>query len=166
MICANAFVALGANLPSRTGSPLETLRASLAELSREFTIEKVSRFYTSPAWPDPQDPSFVNAVAGIRTGLAPQDLLALLHKTETAYGRTRSACNAPRVLDLDIIDYDGRVETGALALPHPRMHLRAFVLVPLADIAPAWIHPVLHKSLTELIAELPPKETASVVPLS
>jgi 2-amino-4-hydroxy-6-hydroxymethyldihydropteridine diphosphokinase len=166
MNSANAFVALGANLPSRAGSPLETLRASLVELSRKIAIEKVSRFYKSPAWPDPKDPSFVNAVASVRTDLPAEDLLALLHKTETSFGRTRSTRNAPRTLDLDIIDYDGKVETGVLSLPHPRMHLRAFVLVPLAEIAPAWIHPALHKSVTELLAELPPNESGSVVPLN
>ena len=104
-----SFVALGANLPSRAGSPAETLRAAMVELSRAgVAIRRVSKLYSSPAWPDPTDPSFVNAVAEAQTNLSPIQLLELLHATETAFGRTRSKRNAPRTLDLDIIDFAQR----------------------------------------------------------
>ncbi len=83
--------------------------------------------------------------------------MALLHRTETSFGRQRAKKNAPRTLDLDLIDYDGRVEEGPPVLPHPRLADRAFVLVPLADIAPDWRHPKSGQSIAELIAVLPPE---------
>src|SRR5215472_10978765 len=159
-----SFVALGANLPSRAGSPAETIRAALVELARPgVAIERVSKLYSSPAWPDPTDPSYVNAVAEARTSLSPIQLLELLHATETAFGRTRSKRNAPRTLDLDIIDFDSRVERGPPRLPHPRVSSRAFVLVPLQDIAPEWIHPASGESVAALIAALPARDREGVV---
>jgi 2-amino-4-hydroxy-6-hydroxymethyldihydropteridine diphosphokinase len=139
------LVALGANQPSSAGEPADTLRAALAQLEAHgVTIAAISRFYTSPAWPDPADPPFVNAVARVLTGLPPDDLIALLHAVEERFGRERRVVNAPRTLDLDIVDYDGLVRSapGGLILPHPRLHQRAFVLAPLLDVAPAWVHPV------------------------
>lgn len=166
MSAETAFIALGGNLPSRVGAPAQTLRAALTELGRSgISVEAISRFYFSPAWPDPVDPMFVNAVAQIRTRLSPVNLLSLLHATETAFGRTRSARNAPRTLDLDILDFGPRVEEGPPALPHPRMHDRAFVLIPLAEIAPGWRHPVFRKSVEELIAALPRPARDAVIPL-
>src|SRR5215471_6874109 len=89
-----SFIALGANLPSRAGSPAKTIRAALVELARSgVTIEKVSKLYSSPAWPDPSDPPYVNAVAEVQTSLSPIRLLELMHATETAFGRTRSTRN-------------------------------------------------------------------------
>ncbi len=162
-----AFVALGANLASHAGRPVQTLRAGLAHLAAAgMDIVKVSRFYASPAWPDPADPEFVNAVAKIRTALSPGDLLQSLHATETAFGRTRSTRNAPRTLDLDILDYDSRVEAGPPILPHPRMKSRAFVLIPLAEIAPDWLHPVTGESIAALIDALPKSDLAAIRPLS
>ncbi len=151
------FIALGGNLSSHAGAPVETLRAALAELEKHgVRVIAVSPYYVTPAWPDPSDPPFVNAVAQIGTTLAPAALLDLLHRTETSFRRTRSARNAPRTLDLDLLDYDSRVEEGALQLPHPRLAGRAFVLVPLADIAPAWRHPVTGQGIGALLAALPP----------
>jgi 2-amino-4-hydroxy-6-hydroxymethyldihydropteridine diphosphokinase len=162
-----SFIALGANLPSRAGSPAETLRAALVELTRAgVAIEKVSKLYSSPAWPDPSDPSFVNAVAEARTNLSPIQLLERLHETETAFGRTRSKLNAPRSLDLDIIDFGSRVEPGPPRLPHPRVSSRAFVLVPLHDIAPKWTHPATGESVAALIAALPARDRDALVLLS
>src|SRR5665213_3182997 len=136
-------IALGANLSSLVGAPHETLSAALKKLAQSgVEIVATSPFYASEAWPDPNDPPFVNAVAIVRTELSPSDLMAKLHELETSFGRKRSIPNAPRSLDLDLIDYDGRIETGPPVLPHPRMERRAFVLVPLADVAPGWRHPV------------------------
>lgn len=150
------LIALGANLPSPAGAPTETLRQALFRLAqRRITVEKQSGFYKTAAWPDPVDPPFVNAVASVHTELGPSQLLAVLHKIEAQFGRRRGAANAPRTLDLDIIDYDQRIEQGPPELPHPRMHMRLFVLCPLRDVAPAWRHPVLHATVSELIAALP-----------
>jgi len=118
----------------------------------------VSSFYKSPAWPDPSDPPFVNAVAAIRTGLQPAELLGLLHRVETEFGRMRSVPNAPRTLDIDLIDQDGIVRYGDVVLPHPRMADRSFVLAPLAEIAPGWRHPVTGESAGEMLARLPDRD--------
>ena len=139
------------------GPPTQTLAAALRELAgRDITIEKQSGFYRSPAWPDPIDPAFVNAVVAARTGLTPAALLAVLHEVEARFGRKRGELNAPRTLDLDLIDYDGRIEAGPPQLPHPRMGTRAFVLVPLRDVAPDWRHPISGRTVSEMIARLPP----------
>ena len=151
-------IALGSNLSSQAGGPQETLAAAIARLTyNDATVRKVSRYFKSAAWPDPNDPPFTNAVAIIETARDPAALMTLLHETEAAFGRVRGPRNAPRTLDLDLIDYDGRVEKGPPVLPHPRLADRAFVLVPLADIAPDWRHPESGQSIAELIAVLPPE---------
>jgi 2-amino-4-hydroxy-6-hydroxymethyldihydropteridine diphosphokinase len=150
------LIALGANLPSTAGPPAATLKSALDRLADQgVKIRSVSSFYESPAWPDPADPKFVNAVAVVETALQPVELLALLHGIETAHGRLRSTVNAPRSLDLDLLDYDGRLISDGVTLPHPRLAQRAFVLVPLAEIAPAWRHPVTGQSVGELLDGLP-----------
>ncbi|MBV9991408.1 MAG: 2-amino-4-hydroxy-6-hydroxymethyldihydropteridine diphosphokinase [Alphaproteobacteria bacterium] len=149
-------VALGANLDSQAGRPRETLLAALEALKRKSVrILALSPFYRTRAWPDPSDPDYVNAVASVATERGPRELMELLEQTETLFGRKRSERNAPRTLDLDLIDYDGRVEQGPPILPHPRMRERGFVLVPLSDIAPAWRHPVGGESVQQLIESLP-----------
>jgi 2-amino-4-hydroxy-6-hydroxymethyldihydropteridine diphosphokinase len=156
-------IALGANLPSPLGPPAETLTQVLSLLAqRSITIERQSGFYRTAAWPDPNDPPFINAVASIRTALAPADLLELLHDVERLCGRERGTPNAPRTLDLDIIDYEGRVESGPPVLPHPRMHTRLFVLCPLREIAPGWCHPISGLSVSQLIAALPASEVLRI----
>ena len=159
----SAYIALGANIPGPAGPPRATLEAALKRLEAAGVhIVRRSRWYRSPAWPNPADPEFVNAVAEVETVLGPAALLALLHATEAALGRTRSTPNAPRAVDLDLLDYHGAVEGGAAGpvLPHPRLHERAFVLRPLAEIAPGWRHPVSRRGIAELIATLPPEATA------
>ena len=160
------LIALGANLASAVGHPEETVRAALASLdARGITVERQSGFYLSEAWPNPADPPFVNAVASVRTNLKPADLLRVLHEVEAEFGRKRAARNAPRTLDLDLIDYDHRIEHGDPELPHPRMETRAFVLIPLRDIAPEWRHPETGRTVDELIAALGPVKV-SPVPLA
>ncbi len=146
--------------------PERTLRASLAALSQNgVSVKLVSRLYQTLAWPDPSDPPFVNAVALVETMHDPAALMALLAATEDGFGRVRGARNAPRTLDLDLIDYDGRIEPGPPELPHPRAASRAFVLVPLAEVAPGWRHPVLGRGAGELLCALPPDERTAITPL-
>ncbi len=160
------LIALGANLPSRAGTPEQTLRASLIALSEKgVRAVSASRIFVTPAWPDPNDPSFVNAVVRVETALTPGPLMAELLRTETAFGRTRTHANAPRALDLDLIDYDGRIEHGPVTLPHPRIAERGFVLIPLADVAPGWRHPVSGETVEALIAALPEAERKAIRPL-
>lgn len=152
-------IALGSNLSSPFGAPTDTILRALDTLSVQFgSPECVSHLWRSPAWPNPHDPPFVNAVASIKTTLPPQELLAQLHDIENQFGRVRSETvprNAPRALDLDLIDYDGLVQAGPPELPHPRMLERAFVLLPLKEIAPDWRHPRTGQSVDELISALP-----------
>ena len=156
-------IAFGANLEFEVGPPAKTISAAMAALSN-YRVRTVARslYYATPAWPDASDPPFVNAVARIETELTPHALMSLLHTIESAFGRTRSAKNAPRTLDLDLIDYDGKVEVGPPVLPHPRMAERAFVLIPLSDIAPNWRHPATGLSVSELMAALPPDVRAAI----
>ncbi len=148
------LIALGANQTSPAGPPAETFRAALARLA-EAGVETLalSRLFTSPAWPDPADPPYTNAVAQVRTALSASALLAELHRVEAALGRERRAVNAPRPLDLDLIDYDGQVGSGpdGPILPHPRAHERAFVLAPLLDVAPDWRHPMTGETARDLL---------------
>jgi len=158
------LIALGSNLSSHAGNPAATLHAALTYLSRNgVTIVEVSHFYRTPAWPDPRDPEFVNAVARVETELSPAALIARLHETETTFGRMRSERNAPRTLDLDILDYEGRVEEGPPVLPHPRIASRAFVLIPMQDVAPDWCHPVSGMPMSELLSAIPEKDRNAVI---
>jgi 2-amino-4-hydroxy-6-hydroxymethyldihydropteridine diphosphokinase len=160
-------IALGANLPSNAGQPIETQQRALARLGElGVRVDRVSSFYETPAWPDITDPPFVNAVAAVHTTLQPVELLALLHGVETELGRMRSAPNAPRTLDIDLIDYHGRVVKDGLTLPHPRAGSRAFVLVPLAQIAPDWRHPGTGQGIAELLAGLPDADRDAVKKLA
>jgi 2-amino-4-hydroxy-6-hydroxymethyldihydropteridine diphosphokinase len=151
------FIGLGGNLPGAHGDAAATLRAALDDMRRQgVTVKSVSPFYRSAPVPASDQPWFVNAVADIATPLPPEDVLRLLLDIEKKFGRTRAEKNAARVLDLDLLDYAGmalRMEN--LVLPHPLMHRRAFVLLPLRDIAPAWAHPVTREKLDALIAALP-----------
>ena len=135
-----AYVALGANL----GDPVAQLRDGLAALARlsDTRVLAVSPFYRSAAVGYRDQPDFVNAVAAVDTALGPRALLDALLAIEREHGRVRSFLNAPRTLDLDIVLYgDRRVVEEGLEIPHPRMHERAFVVVPLADIAPDVVVP-------------------------
>lgn len=113
-----------------------------------------SGWWRSAAWPDPRSPEYRNGVALVEATWGPQGVLEALFAIESSFARTRGAKNAPRTLDLDLIAY-GRQVTDApgLAVPHPRAHERRFVMGPLAEIAPGWVHPVLGKTAADLAAE-------------
>lgn len=140
-------------MPSPAGPPQDTLRRALEAMPRHgIAVVAVSPFYRSPAWPNPADPAYVNAVAEVKTRLLPGELLRALLAIEKSFGRVRKRANEPRTLDLDLIDYGGLVsDAEQLMLPHPRMHERAFVLRPLADIAPGWRHPDTGEGVLTLL---------------
>ncbi len=154
------LIGLGANLPTRDGtSPKDSLLRAFDILkAKGIRVKATSPFYKSAPVPASDQPWFVNAVAEIETPLIPGEVLGILHAIEAEMGRTRRIKNEARVIDLDLLDYNSRVlsqgEAG-LVLPHPRMHLRHFVLQPLCDLAPGWRHPVSGKTAAELLAELP-----------
>jgi dihydropteroate synthase/2-amino-4-hydroxy-6-hydroxymethyldihydropteridine diphosphokinase len=148
------LIALGANLPSPEGAPRETLRRAVALLAaRGLAISARSRLFLTEPIPRSRQPWYVNQVIAVETQRPPGDILELLLAVEHQFGRERGERNAARSLDLDLIAYeDVLLDTPDLVLPHPRMHERAFVLAPLADIAPEWRHPVSGKSVDELLA--------------
>jgi 2-amino-4-hydroxy-6-hydroxymethyldihydropteridine diphosphokinase len=184
-LCA---IALGANLPSPAGPPRATLEAALAALAaRGLAPVARSPWYATPAFPPGAGPDFVNGAATLATTLAPEAILAELHAVERALGRDRRRRWAPRACDLDLLACGARVlpdraavaaamalgpEAQAaapppgLVLPHPRLHERGFVLRPLADVVPDWVHPILGLSVRAMLAALPPAALAGVAPLA
>jgi len=152
------YIGLGANLDSVAGSPAKTLAAALALLpGYGIGVRLCSSFYRSPAFPPSDQPDFINAVARIETVRTPENLMMALLDLEQAFGRIRRTKWEPRSLDLDLLDYQGRVRAphggpGDLILPHPRLAERAFVLKPLAEIAPGWRHPVSGMAVRDLLA--------------
>ena len=153
------LIALGANLPAPSGAtPLDTCRAAARQLAGlpGLRLIATSRWYRTAAVPASDQPDFVNGVVALEGPADPAGLLALLHAIEAAAGRTRTHPDAPRALDLDIIDLHGIVRDAPdPILPHPRAHQRGFVLHPLADVAPGWVHPRLDSRIDQLIARLP-----------
>lgn len=157
---SQAFIALGANL----GDPAATIRAAFEALDKlpESRLLATSELYRTAPVGITEQPEFVNAAARIETGLAPEALLDALLAIEHRFGRIRAERNGPRTLDLDVLLYDDLVlDTPRLTLPHPRLHLRAFVLYPLADLAPdlalpgrgslaAWLPAVANQGICRL----------------
>jgi 2-amino-4-hydroxy-6-hydroxymethyldihydropteridine diphosphokinase len=159
------ILALGANLAGDYPSLESLLEAALAAFLRSgLTVVRRSRWWRSAAWPDPAAPAYLNGVAIVATTPPPRELLARLLAIEAAFGRRRTEPNAPRTLDLDLIAYGRQVidETG-LTVPHPRAHQRLFVMGPLAEIAPDWVHPVLGVTAAELAARVTVGVDASAI---
>lgn len=181
------LTALGGNLTSSAGSPAETLAAALIALPTSAgRIRAVSRFFQTPAFPPGAGPDYVNAAAIIQSDLEPAALLAELHRIEAMFARERRERWGQRTLDLDLLARGDTVlpdvETFAawhdlppekqrhaapdrLILPHPRLHERGFVLIPLNDIAPHWVHPVLNCTVSEMCGALPDDARKGVEPI-
>ena len=156
------FIGIGGNLSSeRFGPPQKTLRAAVAALP-QHGVEPLrqSRWYRSAPVPASEQPWFVNGVVAVATSLEPAELLCVLHEIENEFGRRRRRRWEARPLDLDLLDHGGRIEAGTVRLPHPRLHERAFVLLPLKEVAPTWIHPKSGLSIDQLCARLDPAHKA------
>ncbi len=160
------LIGIGANLPSVHGSPLESCIAALNSLG-DMSIRVVcqSRWYRSAPIPMSTQPWFVNGVAAVECRLDPAALLKALHEVENRFGRVRPGPAAPRTLDLDLLDYRGLLRDGPAPpeLPHPRLGDRAFVLLPLSEIAPEWVHPRSGETIASLIGALDPGQTAEPI---
>ena len=171
------LIAIGANARAGTSGNLEAVRDAIAQVGALGKVRAVSGLWRNPAWPPGSGPDFVNACLALESGHAPEDVMAGLHAIEAAMGRKRLRRWGPRVIDLDLLACADRIlpdratldrwmnlppglqaqeAPDRLILPHPRLHERAFVLLPLAEIAPDWRHPVLGWSVAEMAAGLDP----------
>jgi 2-amino-4-hydroxy-6-hydroxymethyldihydropteridine diphosphokinase len=162
-----AYVGLGANLGGPAGaSPRQTLAAAIAALAAlpQSSLQAASRVYLS----DPVDssgPPYYNQVVRLHSALPPQDLLARLQSIETEFGRERPYRNAPRTLDLDLLTWgDRQLNTTALTLPHPRMHQRLFVLMPMAELAPELVI-AGHGTVKDCLTAVQATQTQRCTPL-
>ena len=145
------YLALGTNL----GNRLENLKQAIAALPPQMDVKAKSSVYETPPWGYEDQPKFLNQVVKATTYLDPQPLLKHLKRLEVALGRQESFRNGPRLIDLDLLFYDDLVlNSEALTLPHPRLHERGFVLLPLMDIAPDLVHPVTKKSVRDMVAQI------------
>jgi len=147
------FIALGTNL----GDRLSNLTNALASLHPDFERARSSRIYETPPWGHADQPAFLNMALHARTDLGPSEALARLKQIEVEMGREQTFRWGPRLIDLDILFYDDLViDSPPLIVPHPRLHERAFVLVPLMDIAPDLAHPVLGRSIRQILTAVDP----------
>ncbi len=152
------FIAIGANLPGPDGLPARQTCARAAAALGEIAglaLLRLSAWYATAPDPPSGQPDYVNGVAELAGAMAPAALLAHLMAIELRFGRVRTVANAPRTLDLDIVAMGALVRAAPdPVLPHPRAHLRAFVMVPLAELAPDWRHPLLGATAAAIAAGL------------
>jgi len=143
------YLALGSNLGNRAAN----LKEAIASLSPQMDVKAKSKVYETPPWGHTEQEKFLNQVLKVKTYLEPEPLLKHLKRLEVALGRVVSFRNGPRLIDIDILFYDDLVfESPVVAIPHPRVHERGFVLLPMMDIAPDFVHPLKQKSVRDLIA--------------
>jgi len=183
----STLIALGSNLPSSNLSPEHVLKQALLALAAlGLPTLQTSRFYRTPCFPTGAGPDYVNAAACLQTDLPAPEVLARLHHIEAQFGRARTTRWAGRTLDLDLIAMgdavfpdvtlwqhwadlapavQSQIAPDQLILPHPRLQDRAFVLVPLADIAPDWRHPVRGQTVVQMLKALPQSEIDSIRPI-
>jgi 2-amino-4-hydroxy-6-hydroxymethyldihydropteridine diphosphokinase len=153
----DVYLALGTNL----GDRLANLRVALRSLLPDVELAAVSRVYETPPWGFTDQPAFLNMALHARTMLEPESLLRKLKTLEVELGREQTFRWGPRLIDLDILFYDDLVlDSPSLVIPHKRLHERAFVLVPLGDVAADFIHPVFGKTVAELLAGM---DTSGIV---
>ena len=153
------YIGIGANLtPAGYKTPREGCEAALASLQVEgICLKQISNWYETAPVPVSDQPWYLNAVALATTSVDSSTALAALHRIESCFGRVRQERNEARVLDMDLLDFDGECkQNSSLTLPHPRMHERAFVLLPLRELCPEWTHPISGISIDNLVERLPP----------
>ena len=160
------YIGIGSNLNGKNNeTPLQNCKKALVELKKEVNICKISSWYKSEPIPVSNQPWFINGVIEISTNKSSLDLLEFILSIEEVFGRVREKKNEARILDLDIIDYKKKILyiKNKLIIPHPRMHERSFVLQPLNELNPKWIHPIKKKGIKELIRNLNDKQKISKI---
>ena len=145
------YLALGSNM----GNRLSNLKAAVLNLTPQMTVKQKSSVYETPPWGFTEQDAFLNQVVKVTTYLEPEPLLRHLKRMETALGRVPNFQNGPRVIDIDILFFDKMIiNTPPLVVPHPRLHERAFVLVPLAEVEPDFIHPILQRPINKILEDV------------
>jgi 2-amino-4-hydroxy-6-hydroxymethyldihydropteridine diphosphokinase len=161
-LAKSIYLAIGSNL----GNKINNIALAKLELKKnKIEILKSSSNYSSKSWPDASMPSYINIVIKIKTKLTAIQLLKTCNLIELKFGRIRSKKNAPRICDIDIIDYDKIIlneKNSQLILPHPRMSKRIFVLLPLFEVEKSWVHPKFKINIVNLINSLPTKDLRSI----
>ena len=160
------YIGIGSNLNGKNNeTPLQNCKKAVVELKKEVNICKISSWYKSEPIPVSNQPWFINGVVEISTNKSSLDLLEFILSIEKVFGRVREKKNEARILDLDIIDYKKKILyiKNKLIIPHPRMHERSFVLQPLNELNPKWIHPIKKKGIKELIRNLNDKQKISKI---
>jgi len=158
---------IGSNLNTKFGTKYENISIAI-ELLIKFKIEisKISNFYATPSYPNNKLPKFINIGLLIKCDYTYIELLKKTLLIEKKIGRIKTKKNDPRVCDIDIIDFNGLIiKKELIKLPHPRCHMRNFVLYPIKEIDPFWIHPILHKNIDFLIEDLTPKSRIEITRL-
>ena len=153
------YLGIGSNLGNRIRN-IEYAKFKL--LQNNIKILQSSNYYESLSWPDPKKPKFINIVLEIFTNHSPSNLLRKCKQIEIELGRKITPKNSPRECDIDIIDYKNVQFSKKIILPHPRMHVRNFVLLPLFELNKDWKHPVLNRNITKLISMLDDKDIRSI----
>ena len=153
------YLSIGSNLGNRRLN-IEKTKFFLNQY--KINITHASKFYETLSWPDQSKPKFLNIVLKILTNYSPIQLLRICQSIEIKVGRKKDIKNAPRICDIDIIDYNGIVKNKGLQLPHKLMHTRNFVLFPLYEINKSWVHPILKIDVKTLIFSLPDKDISSI----
>ena len=178
------LIALGSNLSLGVTQPIEIIRNAITELIKfDINLISLSRLYETPAFPEGSGPNFINSAVKVEANYSPNEILQKLHEIEQKFDRKRASRWSARTLDLDLLAFKGHVIPSRkifqqwfdltlseqkkkipreLILPHPRLQDRAFVLFPLLDIEPKWIHPVLKKTVLQLYNEIPQKEKKNI----
>ena len=163
------LLGLGSNLSSRFGNRFENIDLAISYLeSYQVKLIKRSSFYETPSYPDIKNPKFINLVAEVSTDLPPEDLASVLIYVEEKLERRRNQKNEPRTCDIDIIDYNGKImnfnyKNLIFTVPHEKLVYRNFVLYPLQELLPNWIHPKTKEKISALIAKLPEEERKSIL---
>ena len=150
------FLNIGSNLDSEKGDRFFNLNKTIELIKLEkIKIIKISSIYETPSYPNQKNPKFLNIGLEVRCTNSPKNLIKKFNKIEKILQRTRGIKNQPRTCDIDLIDYEGKIfNSEELTIPHPRAHLRNFVLFPINEISPTWIHPLLNKKIDFLIKKL------------
>ena len=153
------YLGIGSNLGNKRNN-IEKTKFELGQ--NNIKILRSSSFYESLSWPNPKNPKFLNIVLKIATNFTLSGLLKKCKEIEKNIGRKKSAINSPRECDIDIIDYENKIINSEIILPHPRMHNRSFVLLPLFELNKDWKHPVSNHNIKTLIFSLPNKDIRSI----